>query len=82
MRVGIVGAGISGLSLHRELSQRGVASVVFEAESDPGGMIRTRHQDGRVLECGPQRTRLTPALADLVAATDSPDGVATGPIES
>lgn len=66
MTVVIVGAGISGLTLHHQLQRRGVASVVFEAGTEPGGVIRSRTVDGRVAEDGPQRTRLSPPVASLV----------------
>ncbi|MFB6183764.1 MAG: protoporphyrinogen oxidase [Haloarculaceae archaeon] len=68
MSVGIVGGGVSGLALHHHLRERGVASVVFEADDEPGGVIRSTRTDGRVLERGPQRTRLTPVVEDLVEA--------------
>lgn len=66
--IGIVGGGITGLTIHHYLNQRGVESIVFEAADEPGGVVRTFHQSGRVLECGPQRTRLTPAIRELVDA--------------
>jgi len=66
MMVGIVGAGITGLALTHYLGERGVDSVAFEAASDPGGVIKSERVDGRVLEHGPQRTRLTPEIEALV----------------
>ncbi len=66
MTVGVVGAGITGLSLTHYLRQAGVESHTFESASRPGGVIRTVHEDGRVLELGPQRTRHTSLVADLV----------------
>lgn len=66
MRVGIIGAGITGLTTSFALERAGVDQVVFEADEVPGGLIRTRRVDGRVLDCGPQRCRLTPALEALV----------------
>jgi len=66
MTIGIVGAGITGLALSHYLGARGVDSVAFEAASDPGGVIKSARVDGRVLEHGPQRTRLTPAIEELV----------------
>jgi len=66
MTVGIVGAGITGLALSHYLGKRGVDAVAFEASSDPGGVIRSERVDGRVLEHGPQRTRLTPAIEALI----------------
>ena len=68
MRVGIVGAGITGLALTHHLRERGIDAVAFEASSAPGGVIRSTRVDGRVLDHGPQRTRLTPAIEDLVDA--------------
>lgn len=68
--VGVVGAGISGLSLVRALEQRGVDIVAFEAENDPGGVMRSRTVDGRVIELGPQRLRLTPHVRSLVDELD------------
>jgi oxygen-dependent protoporphyrinogen oxidase len=66
MQVGIVGAGISGLALQHQLRERGVDSVVFEADSEPGGVIRSRPVGEYVVEDGPQRTRLSPPVASLV----------------
>jgi oxygen-dependent protoporphyrinogen oxidase len=65
--IGIVGAGLTGLALARELGGRGVEHVVLEAADRPGGVIRSERVAGRVLECGPQRARMTPGLAALVA---------------
>jgi oxygen-dependent protoporphyrinogen oxidase len=66
MTVGIVGAGITGLALSHYLGERGVDAVTFEASSNPGGVIRSERVDGRVLEHGPQRTRLTPEIEALI----------------
>ena len=65
--VGIVGAGITGLTLHKVLRDRGRATVVFEASPTVGGVIRSSKHGDRVLDVGPQRTRLTPPIRDLVA---------------
>lgn len=73
MRVGIVGAGITGLALTHHLAERGVESVTLEAGAEPGGVIRSARVDGIVLERGPQRMRLTPGVADLVAAAGLED---------
>lgn len=64
--VAIVGAGITGLSLCDAVTRRGVECVVFEAKKEPGGVIRSVLREGRVLELGPQRTRLTPRVRSLV----------------
>lgn len=67
MTVGIVGAGVSGLALAHYLDCDDEAFVVFEASDEPGGVVRSRVVDGRVLDLGPQRTRLTPAIRDVVS---------------
>lgn len=75
MKVGIVGAGIGGLTLHHALRTRGIESLVFEADDEPGGVIRSRREDGHVLELGPQRTRLTAGMADLVGELELQEAV-------
>ena len=70
MTIGIVGAGITGLALSEFCCERGVDTVAFEASSEPGGVIRSTRVDGRVLEHGPQRTRLTDGLETLIDACD------------
>lgn len=66
MKVGIVGAGLTGLALQQSLGQTGTESVVFETSTEPGGVIRSRTVDGQTLDFGPQRTRLSPPVASLV----------------
>jgi len=73
MQVGIVGAGITGLALQHQLRERGVDSVAFEADAEPGGVISSRTVDGHVVEDGPQRTRLSPPVASLVEDLDLDD---------
>lgn len=62
----VVGAGITGLALAHELESRGAEYIVLEASERPGGVIRSIRNGARVLESGPQRTRLTPAVRALV----------------
>lgn len=64
--VAVVGAGISGLALTHELTKRGVETLTFEAESQPGGIIQSRTIDGHVLELGPQRLRLAGPVKSLL----------------
>ncbi|WP_132056823.1 protoporphyrinogen oxidase [Halorussus amylolyticus] len=66
MTVGVVGGGLTGLAAHHYLREMGVESHLFEADSEPGGVVQSRRVEGRVLDLGPQRTRLTPTLAELV----------------
>ena len=51
----IVGSGISGLALAYRLKQAVPAAsiLVLEKQSRIGGKIWTEHQDGFVVECGP-----------------------------
>lgn len=66
--VGIVGCGITGLTLVHHLVARGVDVVAFEANTSPGGVIHTTRDKGRILEHGPQRLRLTAPVNELVDA--------------
>ena len=70
MRVAVVGAGITGLALTHHLANADVDVVTFEAASEPGGVMRSRTVDGRILEDGPQRLRRTDEFDDLVADLD------------
>ncbi|APW98679.1 protoporphyrinogen oxidase [Halobiforma lacisalsi AJ5] len=78
MTVGVVGAGISGLTLVRSLEERGVDVAAFEARDEPGGVMRSRQVDGRVLELGPQRLRLTPGIESLVEDLELRDQLRIG----
>ncbi len=66
VRVVVVGAGLGGLVLSVSLEARGVPHVVLDGSDEPGGVIRTIERCGRVLELGPQRTRLAPGVRGLV----------------
>ena len=76
-RVGVVGAGVTGLSLTHALAGRGVDVVTFEATDEAGGVVRSREVDGRVVELGPQRLRLTDGLRTMVADLGVADEVVT-----
>lgn len=73
MTVGIVGAGLTGLTLTHHLRKAGVDVVTFEADDEPGGVIRSREIDGLVVEHGPQRMRLSPTIEPLVDELDLRD---------
>lgn len=68
--IAIVGGGISGLFLLDRLTKQGVEALLFEADSEPGGVMRSRRltgPDGPVIaDLGPQRVRLTPTLGAIV----------------
>ncbi|WP_253737084.1 protoporphyrinogen oxidase [Halohasta salina] len=70
MRVGVVGAGISGLSTVHELAAREAEVVAFEAREEPGGIVRSWRMNGHLVELGPQRLRLTPGIESLVDELD------------
>ena len=54
-KIAIIGGGISGLSLAYYLEQAGHQNIeLFEASGQLGGIIRTRYQDGCVIEEGPE----------------------------
>ncbi|MGK2230330.1 MAG: oxygen-dependent protoporphyrinogen oxidase [Methanobacteriota archaeon] len=76
--VAVVGAGVSGLATVHRLRKRGVDTVCFEADDRPGGIVRTVHDNGRVLELGPQRLRLTPPVEGLVDELGLRDEVREG----
>ena len=57
--IAVVGGGISGLAVGHELAGRGADFVVLESGDRPGGVIGSVEVEGRVLELGPQRARLT-----------------------
>jgi len=52
MRVGIVGGGITGLAAAYYLGKLNIEATVFDPS--PGGTIGTVHQDGCILETGPE----------------------------
>ncbi len=54
-RCAIIGGGISGLSAAYFLQKKGKDLQVdlYDAESDPGGVIKTEHIDGCIVEAGP-----------------------------
>ena len=66
MRVGVVGAGISGLTLVDALVDQGIEVVAVESRPNPGGIVRSQRIDDRVVELGPQRLRLIPSIESLV----------------
>ena len=57
--IAVVGGGISGLAMGHALARKGTDVVVCEASGRPGGVIGSVEVEGRVLELGPQRARLT-----------------------
>ena len=66
--VAVVGAGISGLACAFFCRSLGMRVAVFESTSDPGGCIRTVHEQGCIVESGPQSLMSSPALSELIDA--------------
>ena len=63
----VVGAGVSGLVAARELARSGVRVELWEAEDEPGGLIRPVVFDGARLDRGAHRVH--PEAAGLLART-------------
>ena len=53
MKVAVIGAGVSGLSVAFYLKRGGAEVKVFEREETPGGKMKTLHEDGYIIETGP-----------------------------
>lgn len=75
----VVGGGITGLALGHRLQSAGVDFVILEASTRVGGVIRSAEVSGRVLDWGPQRTRLAPPMAALIDELDLGDELVTAP---
>ena len=80
--VAVVGGGLAGLTLARDVHRRGRTPLVLEAGSRLGGVIRSEHVDGVLVEGGPDAMLVQkPAalalcrelgLADEIVSTESP----------
>lgn len=77
--IAVVGGGITGLAVGWELQRRGAEVVVLEEESEVGGVVRSREVQGRVLDFGPQRTRLTPGIESMVDELGLRNRIVTAP---
>jgi oxygen-dependent protoporphyrinogen oxidase len=77
--IAVVGGGITGLTLGWELEKRGADYVVLEAGSRPGGVIRSAEVEGRILDWGPQRARLTSGITRIVEEVGLKDEVVEAP---
>lgn len=77
--IAVVGGGITGLALGWELQERGADFTVLEGSPRPGGVIRSAEVEGRILDWGPQRARLTRNVSRLVNAVGLADEVVLAP---
>jgi len=67
--VGVIGAGIAGLTAAYRLQESNVRVDVLEASDRAGGMIGTDREDGYLVELGPNSLRgASPAFDDLIAS--------------
>lgn len=64
--IGIIGAGISGLSLAWHLSKAGKAYMLLEASDHPGGLIRTKKAGDCILEQGPNSILCDQEILDFL----------------
>lgn len=67
--IGIIGGGISGLSLAWYLQQQGKDYVLFESSEKAGGKIRTHKTSGLILEEGPNSILCDEACLAFLEAT-------------
>lgn len=51
--IGILGAGISGLTAAWELQNKGIDYILLESATHAGGYLRTEKTDKYILDCGP-----------------------------
>ncbi len=79
--VAVVGAGVTGLALCRGLTERGRSVTVLEGADRAGGVVESRRVRGRVVELGPQRTRLTGPVAEVVDELGLRDELLTAPAD-
>jgi oxygen-dependent protoporphyrinogen oxidase len=76
MKIGIIGGGISGLTLAWYLQKNGVAYDLFEADARPGGNLHSwATPEGYLLETGPNTLQLSAELEELLADLSLTDQV-------
>lgn len=73
----VVGGGITGLATGLELQRADADFLVLEASARPGGVIRSETVDGRVLDWGPQRARMTAGMRRIIDTLDLGEEVVT-----
>lgn len=68
MRVAVVGAGVGGLVAALELARQGIAVVVLERGSTPGGKLRQQVVNGRAIDVGPTVFTMRPVFEEIFHA--------------
>ena len=53
MKIAVIGAGVTGLSCAHRLHKKGHEVLVLERSPQSGGVLRTYHRDGYIVEHGP-----------------------------
>src|SRR5688572_3038884 len=66
MKAGIIGGGISGLTVAYYLQKMGIPYDIFEQAELPGGNIKSVKTKDYILEMGPNALHLTDELANLI----------------
>ncbi len=67
----VIGAGVSGLCVAYWLKSIGIDVTVLEKDSQPGGTMKTLHDDGWLIESGPNSAlETTPLLNQLFEELD------------
>lgn len=65
-RIGVIGAGIAGLTAAHRLQKEGLSVEVLEATHRPGGVIGSTREEGYLVEKGPNSLRPTPIVESLI----------------
>jgi len=66
MKISIIGAGFSGLTLAYFLNKKGFEIEILEATSRAGGLIYTHHTDDGMVETAATSLLLTPKIEELL----------------
>ena len=62
----VAGAGIAGLAAALDLQRAGVEVLVVDASDRPGGVMRTDHVSGYVIERGPNTTQVKAPMLEFL----------------
>src|SRR5215470_4838029 len=62
----VVGAGIAGLAAALELQSAGCDVLVVDPSDRPGGVMRTDHRKGFVVESGPNTAAVNAAMLEFL----------------
>lgn len=75
----ILGAGLTGLTVAATLKQHGVPVVILESASQPGGAVGTEHDEGYLVERGPNSLMLDSPEVEAFLHGVGLGGEMTGP---